>query len=198
MKSPENPPIRHFAPDQPTTGIGPARGTHGAGVYQPQLVPWFAVRTRSRAEQAVANRLAAQDIPVFLPRYTDPVVWSDRERDVQRPLFPGYLFARLPFPEQVRAVTRTQGVVQILGANGPEPIDPAQIDSIRIACESGAHLEPCSYRTGEVVLIKSGPFAGCEAVVDRMKKGRLILRVDMLNRAVAVTIDPKTRIERKR
>lgn len=180
---------------------GPIHGTHGAKLYRPGTQTdghWYALRTRSRAEQAVANRLAAQDIEPFLPRYVEPVEWSDRLNQTWRPLFPGYLFARID-TVQIRTATATAGVIQILGNNGsPESVDPQQIESIRIACESGLDLTPCTYRTGEVVLIKSGPFEGCEAIVDRMKKNRLILRVDLLHRAVSVEIDRHTRIERKR
>lgn len=155
--------------------------------------PWLAIRTRARAEQVVADRLAAQAIETFLPRYLEPVEWSDRVHQTRRPLFPGYLFARL-IESQMQAVRRTPGAIQILG----EPIAEQQIDSIRIACAATEDLTPCAYREGELVEICSGPFAGCEGIVDTLTKNRLILRVDILRRAVAVTIEPGARIRRKR
>lgn len=158
-----------------------------------ELCPWFAVRTRSRAEQTIANRLAAQGIDVFLPRYLEPVQWSDRLNQTWRPLFPSYLFARLDCAAAA-ATARTAGVIQILAGD----VDPAQIDSLRIACQARANFTPATYRPGEMVRITSGPFAGCEGIVDRLSPNRLTLKIDLLKRAVSVEIDRKTGIERVR
>jgi transcription antitermination factor NusG len=81
--------------------------------------------------------------------------------------------------------------------NKPEPIDAGQIESIRIACEAStqAQLTPCSYRTGQVVRITSGPFAGCEGIVDRADPKKLVLKIDLLKRAVSIAIDRRTSVE---
>jgi transcription antitermination factor NusG len=150
---------------------------------------WWAIRTRSRAEHVVADRLAGQDCDVFLPRYLEPVEWSDRVHETRRPLFPGYLFARLDPPQRERA-NCTPGVAQILG----EPIPASQIESVRIAGAATGHITPCSYRTGDLVRIESGPLTGCIGLVDRPYKNRLILRIDLLRRAISVEIDRSTRL----
>jgi transcriptional antiterminator RfaH len=168
--------------------LGDTNVTHGAELY-----PWYAIRTRSRAENSVSNRLAGLDLETYVPRYLEPVQWSDRLARTWRPLFPGYIFARLT-PAAAELATQTAGVIQILDM---EPVDPRQIESIRIACEAStdAKLTPCSYRTGDMVKITSGPFEGCEGIVDRMAKNRLILKVDLLRRAVSIEIDRKTSVE---
>lgn len=162
--------------------------THRAEACPP-AAQWHAIRTRSRAENAVANRLAVLDLETFVPRYLEPVQWSDRLARTWRPLFPGYIFARF---HEAELVIRTAGVVQILGM-----VDTQQIETIRIAGEASteANLTPCSYRTGDLVRITSGPFTGCEGVVDRANKNRLILKIDLLKRAVSIEIDRKTSVE---
>lgn len=140
----------------------------------------------------MTNRLAAQDLDTFLPRYLDRTSWSDRLKQIRRPLFPGYLFARLPWGDCAMAL-RTRGVVQILG-----PVPDTQIETLKIACQASAKLNRETYRTGEMVRILSGPFEGCIGIVDRFKPNRLTLRIDLLKRAVSVEIDPKTRVERVR
>lgn len=159
---------------------------------EPLVTAWFAIRTRSRAEEAVANRLAALDLDTFLPRYRELVEWSDRKHVTQRCLFPGYLFVK--FDRGDERVARTAGVAQVLA----ESIPDAQIETIRIACDANQQLTPAPYRTGETVRVRSGPFAGCEAVVDRLNKRRLILRIDVLQRAVSLEIDARTALERVR
>jgi transcription antitermination factor NusG len=163
--------------------------THIAELCSPK--PWFALRTRSRAEQAVSERLKSCE--VFLPHYTEPAQWSDRVHQTRRPLFPCYLFARLDAAEKERA-SYTPGLIQILG----EPIDATQIESIRIICSATEQLTPCGYQTGDLVRIESGPFQGCEGLVDRHRKDRLILRIDLLRRAVSVQIDRTTKLKRLR
>jgi transcription antitermination factor NusG len=159
--------------------------------HRAELYPWFAIRTRSRAENAVANRLAGLDLDTFVPRYLEPVKWSDRLARTWRPLFPGYMFARFN-AAAAELVTRTAGVIQVLGM-----VDPQQIESIRIAGEATTetNLTPCSYRTGQLIRITSGPFTGCEGIVDRADKNRRILKIDLLRRAVSIEIDRKTSVE---
>lgn len=153
------------------------------------MCPWHAIRTRARAEQAVADRIAAHDLDTFVPRYLEPVRWSDRLHRTWRPLFPGYLFARFHAGE-AEIVTHTAGVAQILG---PETIPDSQIESLRIACAASPQFTPVMYRPGDPVRIESGPFAGCEGIVDRMPRpNRLTLKIDLLKRAVSVEIDAKT------
>lgn len=155
---------------------------------------WYAVRTRARAEQAVTDRLLAHAaIEPFFPRYLEPVKWSDRIHRTWRPLFAGYLFARFD-PPNSDTVIRTAGVVQILA----EPIPDSQIESLRIACQANPTFMQMTYQPGELVRITSGPFAGCEGLIDKATPNRLTLKIDLLRRAVSVQIDRKTSIERVR
>jgi transcription antitermination factor NusG len=144
---------------------------------------WFAIRTRPKHELAVANRLNAEGIETFWPTYSERVQWSDRERVAVRSLFPGYVFAlfdRLEWP------TNSAGILQILN----EPVDHAQIQSIRKVIDARATVSPAPYVTGETVRVRRGPLSGCEGIIERVKNGRrLILRIDILQRAVAVELD---------
>lgn len=155
---------------------------------------WYAIRTRARAEQTVADRLLSHAaIEPFFPRYLEPVKWSDRIHRTFRPLFAGYLFARFD-SASAEIVIRTAGVVQILAESVPD----SQIESLRIACQVSPMFHETTYRPGELVRITSGPFSGCEGLIDRAEPNRLTLKIDLLRRAVSVQIDRKTSIERVR
>jgi len=56
--------------------------------------PWFAVQTRSRYENLVATLLRGKGYELFLPIYKSRRRWSDRIKELELPLFPGYLFCR--------------------------------------------------------------------------------------------------------
>ena len=77
---------------------------------------WLAVWTRSQCEQKVELGLRRKRFEVFLPRVRMPSARRDRRVVLERPLFPGYLFVRLPHAaECYLRVANTDGVVRILG-----------------------------------------------------------------------------------
>ena len=158
------------------------------------LPHWYAVRVRANREKAVSRDLLLAGIPEFLPLYTTESKWSDRTKTIERPLFPGYLFARAT-PRQFDRVTATRGVVQILSSSlQPTPIPDEEINAVRRLMDSPAmKLQPCDYTVGELVTVESGALAGQSGIVTRTKgTTRLVVNVVMLGRAVSVELDSDT------
>ena len=60
-----------------------------------QAESWYALRTRSRHEKIVVQRLEERAVTTFLPVVTEVHRWSDRKKSVQVPLFSGYVFAKI-------------------------------------------------------------------------------------------------------
>jgi transcription antitermination factor NusG len=145
------------------------------------------LRVRSRAEKAVARYLGYQGVESFLPRYTDKSYWSDRTKQVERLLFPGYIFVRCV---EVASVLEVAGVVGVLGGNlTPAVIPESEIDSVRLVIASMRPLLPADFTPGEKVTITRGSLKGASGVVERAKNAlRLVVNVEMLGRGVAVEI----------
>ena len=81
---------------------------------------WFAVYTAPRHEKFVQAQLIAKQIQSFLPLYTNVRRWKNGvQREVQHPLFPGYVFVCLGADERL-PVLQTTGVVYFVG-NGAAP-----------------------------------------------------------------------------
>src|SRR5260370_18277199 len=57
--------------------------------------PWFALHTYPRHEKRVAVELQGKGVEVYLPLVSRRHQWSDRQKQVELPLFPGYPFARI-------------------------------------------------------------------------------------------------------
>ena len=92
---------------------------------------WYALRTRSRHEKLVRDRLEAQSIEPLLPTITRLNQWKDRRKEVVVPLFSGYCFARLAWEDRL-AVQKISGVVDIVGGGDrPEPIPDEEIESLK-------------------------------------------------------------------
>lgn len=156
------------------------------------LPPWYALYVMPNAEFVVEDALRADGIETFLPTWLDVTQWSDRKKTIRRPLFPGYLFAH-GARQEVLKVLMLAGVIKILPDNlKPAPVDASEIENVRRALASGLALKPCEYVTGDQVVIDSGPLAGVKGIVQRSKNGtRVVVKIEMLRRAVSVEIDVK-------
>src|SRR5215467_15598312 len=62
---------------------------------------WFAVRTATGREKLVSMQLKSKGYEDFLPLYRSRRQWSDRTKELELPLFPGYLFCRLDFSDRL-------------------------------------------------------------------------------------------------
>jgi transcription antitermination factor NusG len=154
-------------------------------------LPWFALRVRSRRENAVASHLSAKGYEVFLPSGPFRKRWSDRIKKTDRPLFPGYLFCKFD-PDNRLPVLKTPWLFQIVGlGQTPIPVDDEELDAIRNLVTSGSDPEPWPYvEVGQKVRIKSGTLRGVGGVLTEFKGNhKLVVSVTLLRRSVAVEID---------
>jgi transcription antitermination factor NusG len=151
---------------------------------------WFAVHTRHQYEQIVATTLSSWGLEVFLPTYETVHRWTDRNKRITLPLFPGYLFFANEIERRVQILS-TPGVHTILKAGKvPAVVPNEEIAAVRRMVESTLRVEPHPFlNEGDRVRIKAGPLAGLEGIVSRKKDSvRLIVSIEMLGRSAAVEI----------
>src|SRR5277367_654755 len=163
----------------------------GSGRQTPEHFPWFALQVRTRYEAGVADQLNRLGYERFLPLYKLRKRWSDRIKEVETPLFPGYLFCRFN-PQDRLPILKTPGVIQIVGFNHiPSPVDESEIRAIQTLMATGVPNQPWPYlEIGDKVRIESGSLRGVEGIlVDFKGSHRLILSITLLQRSVAVEID---------
>jgi transcription antitermination factor NusG len=158
---------------------------------------WYAAYTNSRHEKRVAQQLEERRIACFLPLYHSVRRWKDRQKQLDLPLFPGYVFVQIPLKDRLR-VLDLAGVAAIVSFNGkPAPVPEDEIEGLRkgLGCHTG--LRPHPYlKTGRRVRIRSGAMAGLEGILVRRKERdkdrgtlRLVLSVSLLMRSVALEVD---------
>ncbi len=152
---------------------------------------WYAIRTRSRHEKLVRDRLAAESIEHLLPTVMRLSQWKDRKKEIEAPLFPGYCFARFAWPDRL-AVQTVSGVVGIVGGgHRPEPVPDREIDDLRTLMSSTLKYDAHPYlREGMAVEVIRGPLKGVRGILLRKdKRHRLVLSVHLIQQAAAVEID---------
>ncbi len=103
--------------------------------------PWFALQTRSRYEHFVAAMLRGKGYELFLPVYTCQRRWSDRIKELELPLFPGYLFCRFN-PLDRFPILVTPGVIQVRLTTRKSllsrpPFNLGCLDNLGLSCKSG-------------------------------------------------------------
>lgn len=152
---------------------------------------WYALQVRSRCENAVQTHLRARGYTSFLPLYKSRRRWSDRFKDLELPLFQGYVFSQIDLNNRLPILT-IPGVVQIVGVGRiPVPIDKSEFAAIEAALTSGLPSRPWPYlQAGNKVRIESGPLCGLEGILLDFKGSQnLVLSVSLLQRSVAVQVD---------
>ena len=152
---------------------------------------WYVVRTRSRAEKAVASQLTGRGIETFLPTVSRRRRWQDRHRVVQYPLFPGYCFTRIQRRERLQVLSCPL-VVGILTFNGElVPVEVQEIESIKTLVRSGVECEPhLSLSEGDRVMVNRGPLKGVVGrLVRRGRRSRLELSISTISQSVSVQVD---------
>jgi len=151
---------------------------------------WFALSVIPRKEKVTAQTLRAKGYEDFLPLYTVKRRWSDRVKEVELPLFPGYVFGR--FDPKIRLpILKIPSVMSIVGlGKTPQSIPDLEINALQIVCKAGIHAVPYPFLTvGAKVQMNEGPLAGVEGILVQAKESRLILSVSLLQRSIAVEVD---------
>jgi transcription antitermination factor NusG len=153
---------------------------------------WYAVQTRPRFEKKVHSTLLNTGLDVFLPLSKQIRRWSDRRVQIEVPLFPCYLFARIvPRSADRLLILRASGVISFVGTHGQGiPIPDSQIENLQILAAS--NVTTCEHpflKLGQRVRIRGGCLEGIEGVLlARDGDSKIVISVDAIQRSVAVSM----------
>jgi len=166
---------------------------------QTNQTSWFAIWTRYRHEDLVKTQLEQKEFEVFLPKVQALSRRKDRRKMIQKPLFPGYLFARTELnPENYLKIIKCQGIVRVLGyrEDYKASVSDDVIESIRRMVRGEAPINVhYGVIKGDKVRILGGPLDGCVGAVIEVRGDRhLVVAVELLSRSVSVVLSPGTTV----
>jgi transcription antitermination factor NusG len=174
-----------------------AAGNAPRGQTGPQLLAagslpqWFAVQTRYRFEKRVVAQLNFKNCEVYLPLRTEHHEWSDRQKVVTIPLFPGYAFVHIDQSRASRqAVLQTAGLLGFVTFGGIViPVPPAQIAHLQLLLQKKVlfSLHPFAH-IGQRVRIRGGCLHGLEGVLVQHDEGKLVISIESIQRSLAIEI----------
>lgn len=187
-----------LVPSSSSATVAPLRESARSTVLGPLLdacgLGWFCLRSEGRREHVAAQNLTRRNgIEAFAPRLR-----VRRERrsggvfNTTEALFPGYLFARLRYPDQVRRVVSTTGVLGFVAFGGPPPRLPDDtIAHLQRHGEpaAGAPLAPV-FEAGDWVRIAGGCLRGSEGRVRECESGsdRICVLLTLLGHDVVISL----------
>jgi transcription antitermination factor NusG len=151
--------------------------------------PWYVLHVRPRCEKKVLEHCRQLRLSQFLPLRAETKVYQRRKVTVEKPVFPGYVFASFGRDGRVDLLKCNQIVRILEPGNRREMLH--QLAQIRKALRADPGLVTCmAIQKGRQVRIRGGPFLGVEGRVSELKgTTKVILNVEMIGQAVVVEVE---------
>jgi transcription antitermination factor NusG len=152
---------------------------------------WYALQVRPRFEKVVAVHLNHKGYEEYLPLYRSRRRWSDRIKEIELPLFPGYIFCKFDVLRRL-PILLIPGVISVVGTGkNPLAVSDDEINAVQNVVKSGLTFQPSRFiATGQLARVERGPLRGLVGIVIATKKNcRLIVSINLLQRSVSVEVD---------
>ena len=162
----------------------------GLSALDPEKFNWFVLFVRTNQEKTTAAKLVHLGIEHFLPTFRSIRQWKDRRVALEMPLFPGYVFVRLPYKERLRAVSLS-GVLYLVGSGQlPAVLSEEELAWIKQGVDSGKAVPHEYLQEGQRVVITCGALSGLKGILVRqVNRARVVVSLDSIGRGFAVEVD---------
>lgn len=153
---------------------------------------WYVIKTNSRAEKKVEERLQKLGFEVFLPLQTSLKQWSDRKKKVSTPLISSTLFIHSS-ESDLKLIYNTAGFHSVLHYQSkPAIVRDFEINNLRIILQADYDYEfeeTTNLATGDLVEVIKGPFQGLIATsIEVNRNHKLIVEIESLGQKFVVHV----------
>ena len=156
-----------------------------------QVRQWYAVRVKPQHERTVSYTLLKLGFDRYVPLYKALRRWSDSLKELELPIFPGYVFCRLA-PFDMPRVLSTPAVYQLVGRGAvPAPVEEHELHTVQRIESAGLPIIPWPcFKDGQKVRIARGPLAGVTGLLAGSSQAwHVVVNISLLQRGVAVAVD---------
>jgi transcription elongation factor/antiterminator RfaH len=141
---------------------------------------WYALQSKPQQENFLWGQLCMRNIDAYYPRIRVQTV-NPRSKKI-KPYFPGYMFVNVDFDQVgISTIQWMPGVARVLSfGNECAPIPDQLIQAVRgrVDTINASDSEMfANLRQGDIVVLRSGAFAGYEAIFDARLPGHDRVRV---------------------
>lgn len=161
---------------------------------------WYACTTLPRGEKIADKALTRLNIDHFLPLIRKTRKWSDREKEIQFPLFGGYIFINynIGLSKMRRRILQAPKIAYLVQKEGiPLAIPSDIIESLKIiAHEWNENFEMESIdinkqlKEGDAIKIIGGPLKGVKGkLLTKKNFPRIVVFVEAIGQGVSIEVD---------
>jgi len=156
-------------------------------------VGWHVIYTKPRHEKKVFEELIYHKYNSYLPLIKQTSIWSDRQKIIDKPLFPSYVFVFLNNMVEYYQTLQINGAVSFIRFNNhPAIVKESEIETIKKMIESCSQIELVQQeiKVGDKRLIQSGPLAGFECeIVSVNGKNKILVRINSLKQNITAELN---------
>lgn len=137
---------------------------------------WYALYTKPRKEQKIAQQLEQLGFTIYLPLKTEIRQWTDRKKKVVSPMFSSYVFIEIE--ESKRAeVFIIDGVLNyVFWLGQPAVIRNEEMEAMRMEIEQpNSEVLVLEMQPGDKVQLQQGAFKGQSAIVNHASNQKVHL-----------------------
>ncbi|PID69990.1 transcription termination/antitermination factor NusG [bacterium DOLZORAL124_38_8] len=162
---------------------------------------WYVIHTYSGYEDnvkgAIEHRIESTNMQeyvfeVVVPKEKVATVKNGKRVVVEKNLFPGYVLVDMIVTEDSWFMVRnTPNVTGFVGSgNIPVPVLPEEFGVIKRRMGNDVPTTDISYKVGDLVKIKAGPFANYEGKISELNpaKGEITVMVSIFERETPVSL----------
>lgn len=145
------------------------------------MLNWYALYTKPRKEQKVAQQLKQLGFTIYLPLKEEIKQWSDRKKKVVSPLFSSYVFIQIE--ESKRAeVFIIDGVLNyVFWLGKPATIRNSEMELMRNEIEKpNSEISVSSFHSGDFLQLQQGVFKGQSATIEHISNQKVHLYLPSL------------------
>jgi len=168
------------------------------------MLKWYAVHTLS-GHELKAKRMLEDEIEkrglqekiarVLVPMETVTEIRRGKKRNVEKKLFPSYMFVLMELtPETRRIVKDVPGVTNFVMTGGnPVPVNDEEIERV-LGKVKGVKTErriETPFKKGDIIKVIDGPFKEFVGTVDELfkERGKVRVMVSIFGRLTPVEVD---------
>ena len=163
-----------------------------AVLLKPTSPNWMVVYTRSRFEKKIDRTLNDNSIIAFCPVIKSLKKWADRNKMIETPLFPSYVFVKVNASEQLK-VKQVPGVINFVSQCGaPVILNDLEIERIKSIVDTYSEVELISIQNlniGNKVKIKDGLLYNYQGVVTQIMGKAILMTIEQLNCVLTVKVN---------
>jgi transcription antitermination factor NusG len=149
---------------------------------------WLVCHTKPRCEKKFAALMAAEKFEHYLPLVDSVRRYAQQTKRFTKPLFPGYVFARIPREKKARIYQQDLLARAIVVEDEAKFLH--QLSDVKTIVASGFELSVMPLLTkGRRVKIVGGPLHGVEGFVDDPAKPQgVLIAIDVLQQGLLVKV----------